>query len=62
MACGRRAAPDVLDVHVVDAVGELLGEGGGVEELVGEVAGVEVDAELSRRPIAASARRVVTKS
>ena len=35
----------VLDVDVADAARELLGEGGRVEELVGEVAGVEVDRE-----------------
>ena len=45
-----RAAPvepaqRVLHVHVVDAVGELLDEGGRVEELVREVARVEVDPE-----------------
>src|SRR5262245_21949872 len=36
----------VLDVHVVDPVGELLYERGGVQELVREVARVEVDPEL----------------
>src|SRR3712207_8667033 len=37
--------PRVLDVDVVDAVGELLDEGRRVEELVREVAGIEVDPE-----------------
>src|SRR5215204_1656616 len=35
----------VLDVEVVDPIGELLDERCGVEELVGEVARVEVDTE-----------------
>src|SRR6266536_1562007 len=39
------AALGVLDVDMVDAVGELLGEGGGVEELWREMTGVEVDPE-----------------
>ena len=68
MPAEDRAAPveqplGVLDVDVVDAVGEVDREGGRVEELVGEVARVEVDAEArARRPIASSALRVVTKS
>ena len=50
MAAEDRRAPvqvpdRVLDVHVVDAVGELGHERGAVEELVLEVRRVEVDAE-----------------
>ena len=40
----------VLDVHVVDPVGELLDERRGIEELMREVARVEVEAEL-RPPV-----------
>jgi hypothetical protein len=40
----------VLDVDVTDAARELLGVGRGVEELVGEVARVEVDREAARPP------------
>src|SRR6202165_1583222 len=35
----------VLDVNVVDAIPELLHKSGRGQELVGEVAGIEVDAE-----------------
>src|ERR1700694_2351464 len=35
----------VLDVNVVDAIRELLHEGRGIQELVGEVAWVEIDPE-----------------
>jgi hypothetical protein len=40
----------VLHVRVVDAVRELLDELGRVEELVGKVRGVEVDAEALAPP------------
>src|SRR6266446_9276781 len=40
----------VLDVNVVDAIRELLYEGGRVQELVGEVARIEVDAESRPAP------------
>src|SRR5947209_3595963 len=38
-------ARGVLDVHVIDAVGEALDEEHGIDELVVEMAGVEVDPE-----------------
>src|SRR3954447_10471311 len=44
-ARGAGAAGRVLDVHVVDAVGELEREGGGIEVLMGEMGRVEVDPE-----------------
>ena len=44
-AAAVEALDRVLDVHVVDAVGELGHERGAVEELVLEVRGVEVDPE-----------------
>ena len=39
------AADGVLDVYVVDAVGELQSEGGRVEELVCEMGRIEIDPE-----------------
>ena len=39
------AADGVLDVDVVDAVGELQSEGGRVEELVREMGRIEIDPE-----------------
>ena len=42
-AAAVEALARVLDVHVVDALGELLNERSRVEELVREVARVEVD-------------------
>ena len=45
MSGGRRGVLRVLDVDVVDAVGELEGELARVEVLVREVGRVEVDAE-----------------
>ena len=52
----------VLDVDVVDAIGELESELGGVQVLVGEVRGVEIDTECSSSVTAARAFSVVTKS
>src|SRR5258708_23199648 len=40
----------VLDVNVVDAIAELLHVGGRVEELMGEMAGIEVDSEAGPAP------------
>jgi hypothetical protein len=52
----------VLDVHVVDPVGELRRVGRRIEELRDEVARIEVDAE-ARAPVDRRERlRVVTKS
>lgn len=62
-----RAAPvepplRVLDVHVVDPVGDVERELRGVEELVGEWLGSRLIPKASRLPIASRALRVVTKS
>ena len=61
-SAGRPAPLRVLDVHVVDAVRERGNELGRVQELVDQMAGIEVDPERGCRPTASRARAVVGKS